>query len=127
MKMSRTENETKTVSKIEEDIYPMFIPENTKLLSKDVVDVDGGQRVIMSFEGDNPFMFVQQTAVPEDELAIVSVYGDPYLLAASVAAVSDNMITWVSNGIEYYVVSDNMSEEELINVASSVATMPVSK
>ena len=37
------------------------------------------------------------------------------------------MITWVSNGIEYYVVSDSMSEEELVNVASSVSTMPVSK
>ena len=31
------------------------------------------------------------------------------------------------NGIEYYVVSDNMDEKDLISVASSVATIPVSK
>ena len=127
MKMSKTENTAKTVSKIEEDIFPMYIPDNTKLTSKDVVDIDGGKRVIMTFDGDNQFMFVQQTANYEDELAIVSVYGEPCQLATSVAAVADNMITWVSNGIEYYVVSDSMSEEELVNVASSVSTMPVSK
>ena len=45
----------------------------------------------------------------------------------AVVAISDNMISWVSNGIEYYVVSDNMSESELMSVASSVGTMPVSK
>ncbi len=127
MKTAKTENTTKTVSKIEGDTYPMYIPENTKLADKEVVEVDDSQRVIMTFEGENPFMFVQQTANVEDELAIVSVYGEPFQLATSVAAVSDNMISWVSNGIEYYVVADNMSKDELMNVANSVSAMPVSK
>ena len=48
-------------------------------------------------------------------------------MATGVANVSDNMISWVSNGIEYYVVSDNMSESELMNVANSVSTIHVSK
>ena len=127
MKAAKTEDTTKTVSKIDSDTYPMYVPENTKLASKDTVDLEQGQRVIMTFEGDNPFMFVQQTASTTDDLAIVSVYGEPYQLATSVAAVSDNMISWVSNGVEYYIVSDNMSETDLVNVASSVTTMPVSK
>lgn len=127
MKTAKTESTTKTVSKIEGDTYPMYIPENTKLADKEVVEVDDSQRVIMTFEGENPFMFVQQTANVEDELAIVSVYGEPFQLATSVAAVSDNMISWVSNGIEYYVVADNMSKDELMNVANSVSAMPVSK
>ena len=83
--------------------------------------------MIMTFEGDNPFMLVEQPATTEKDLEIVSVYGEPYQLATSVAALSDNMITWVANGIEYYVVSENMSENQLIAVASSVATLPVSK
>jgi len=127
MKTAKTESKTKTVSKIEGDTYPMYVPENTKLASKDTVDLDGGQRVIMTFEGDNPFMFVEQTANVEDELAIVSVYGEPFQLATSVAAVSDNMVSWVSNGIEYYIVADNMSKDDLMNVANSVSAMPVSK
>ena len=127
MKTAKNEETTKTVSKIESDIYPLYIPENTKLTNKETVNLENGQRVIMTFEGDNPFMFVEQTADVADELAIVSVYGEPYQLATSVAAISDNMISWVSNGIEYYIVSDNMSEKDLISVASSVAVVPVSK
>ena len=127
MKVSKTNESVDTVSKIEEDVYPMYIPENTKLTDKEVVELDGGERVIMTFEGDNPFMLVQQTASVSDDLAIVSVMGDPYQMATSVAAVSDNMVSWISNGIEYYVVADNMSENELLSVANSISVLPVSK
>lgn len=127
MKVSETDNEVGTVSKIEDEIYPMYIPENTKLTDKEVVELDDGERVIMTFEGDNPFMLVQQTASVSDDLAIVSVMGEPYQMATSVAAVSDNMVSWISNGIEYYVVADNMSESELLSVANSVSVLPVSK
>ena len=127
MKVSKTDESVDTVGKIEEDVYPMYIPENTKLTDKEVVELDGGERVIMTFEGDNPFMLVQQTASVSDDLAIVSVMGDPYQMATSVAAVSDNMVSWISNGIEYYVVADNMSENELLSVANSISVLPVSK
>ena len=127
MKVSKVEDNSEVVSKIEEDIYPMYVPENTKLTDKEVVDLEDGQRVIMTFEGDNPFMLAFQTASVSDDLAIVSVIGEPYQMATSVAAVSDNMVSWVSNGIEYYVVADNMSESELLNVANSVSVLPMSK
>lgn len=127
MAASKTSDDVSSVSKIDDEIYPMYIPENTKLSSKEVVDLEDGQRVIMTFEGDNPFMLVEQTSTVSDEATIVSVYGDPYQMATSVAAVSDNMVSWVSNGIEYYVVADNMSESELLSVANSVSVLPVSK
>ena len=105
----------------------MYIPEKTKLSSRDIIDTKEGQRVIMNYEGENSFMFVEETAKKDDDLEIVSVYGDPYQMASSVAALSDNMITWVANDNIYYVVSDNMTEEQLVSVASSVSTIPVSK
>ena len=127
MKVSETIDDVKPVSKIESEIYPMYIPENTQLTDKETVSLDNGERVIMTFEGDNPFMLVQQTATIDDEASIVSVLGDPIQLATSVAAVSDNMVSWIDNGIEYYVVADNMSESELVSVADSVSVLPVSK
>ena len=39
----------------------------------------------------------------------------------------DNSISWISNGIEYYVVSENLSNDELVSIAKSMATLPVSK
>ncbi len=127
MDVSKEEESTKEVSEIDESIFPMYIPENTKLTNTETVFLDDGERVIMTFEGDSPFMFIKQTASTSDKLVIESVYGEPYQIATGVAAVSDNMITWTSNGLEYYVVSEKMSDEELVSVASSLATMPVSK
>ena len=127
MKVSKTEDTFEPVSKIDEEIYPMYIPENTSLTDKETVSLDNGERVIMTFEGDNPFMFVQQTASLSDEETILSVMGEPCQMVTGVAAVSDNMVSWISNGIEYYVVADNMSESELLNVANSVSVLPVSK
>ena len=126
MKVSKTEEELETVSEIDEDIYPMYIPENTKLTDKETVSLDNGERVIMTFEGDNPFMLVEQTASAGDD-GIISVVGEPCIMATGVAAVSDNMVSWINNGIEYYVVADNMSSSELMSVASSVSVIPIGK
>ena len=126
MKVSKSVDDVKTVSKIDEEIYPMFIPNNTKLTNKETVDLDKGERVIMTFEGESPFMIVEQTASISDE-SILSVDGSPYLLASGVASVSDNMVSWINNGIEYYVVSDDLSSKELVMVANSMSVIPSSK
>ena len=127
MEAAKAIDTSEPVSKIDGEIYPMYIPDGTTLASRETIDMDDGERVIMTYEGDNPFMVIEQTASISDDHSVVSIYGEPLQLATGVAAISDNMISWVSNGIEYYVVSDNMSESELMSVANSVSTLPVSK
>lgn len=127
MKVSKDMSKVQTVSKIDEEIYPMYIPKNTKLANKETINLDNGQRVIMTFEGDSSFMLVEQTVSVGSDDTVISVDGEPYQMATSVAAISDNMISWISNGIEYYVVGDNLSESELVSVASSIAVLPASK
>lgn len=120
-------DETAAVSNIETETYPLYVPEGTELTNTEKLNIDGGERVIMTFEGDSPFMLVQELTSSSDEMEIVSVYGDPYVLPTGIAAISDNMISWVNSNVEYYVVADNMSEEELMTVASSIAVLPASK
>ncbi len=114
-------------SKIEDTIYPMYLPTNTHLESQDKVTTETGERVILTFNGDKPFMLVQESSAQSKELLTVPMYGEPYMFADTVAALSDNSVTWISNDIEYYVVSDVLSKEELVNVAKSISTIPVSK
>lgn len=120
-------DDTKTTSKIEDIIYPMYMPENTRLTSQDKVNSENGERIILTFAGDKPFMFIQETAKREKEMVNIPMYGDPVVLATTVAAVSDSSITWNSNGIDYYVVSDAVSIDELMNIATSISVMPVGK
>ena len=127
MEVSKKFEKTKSVSKIDEEIYPMYIPKDTKLTNKEIINLDGGERVIMTFEGASPFMLIEQTASISDDESVVSVDGEPFQMAAGVGMISDNMVSFISGGIEYYVVSNDMSDSELVSVANSVSVLPASK
>ena len=120
-------NSTETSGVLEDIIYPLYIPSGTVLTSEDKVVKTNGERVIMTFEGEKPFLLVEETVSIEDEYAIIPTYGEPYLLIDTVAALTENSITWNSNGIEYYIVSDVMSQDELIEIARSVNVIPTMK
>lgn len=120
-------DETKTTSKIQDIIYPMYIPANTYLTGQNVVNKDDGERVILTFSGEKPFIFVQETISYENEMSTIPVYGEPLILTDTIGALSDNSASWVSNNVEYYIVSDSLSQEELVSVVQSVSVMPVSK
>ena len=125
--VSSSEETVTPVTKIEDIIYPMYIPENTSLTSQDMVSTKVGERVILTFSGDKPFMLVQETVAKNDELVTIPVNGEPILFADTVGAKTDSSITWLSNGLEYYLVSDILSEEELVSIAKSVSALPVIK
>lgn len=112
---------------IDSIIYPMYIPENTSLNAQDSVATDKGERLILTFVGEKPFILVEEAVAKEEELTIVPMSGDPVLLSGSVGALSDNSLTWVINGVEYYIASDALSKDELVMISESIAALPVMK
>ena len=118
---------TKETATIEDIIYPMYLPENTYLTNQEKIDKDDGQRLILTFDGDSSFMLIEETISASKEHQIIPTYGDLELLSDTIAVVNDNSVNWVSNGIEYYVISDVMEKNELLEVARSISVIPVSK
>ena len=114
-------------SKLDDIVYPLYLPNGTVLANSEKVNKDDGERVIMTFEGEKPFLLVEETASIEKDFSIVPTYGEPYLLIDTVGALTDSSITWNSNGVEYYLVSDVLSQQELVDIARSVNTIPVMK
>ena len=125
-KEEKKEDSEKT-STIDDIIYPLYIPTGTVLTGEEKVNKTDGERVILTFGGEKPFTLVEETIKPMDEFTVVPTYGEPFLLIDTVAALSNNSINWVSNGIEYYIVSDVMNQNELIEVAQSVNKVSVLK
>ncbi len=123
----QNEQNVKTTSKIEDIIYPMYIPANTYLTGQNIVNKENGERVILTFTGEKPFVFVQETLNYDDELNTIPVDGEPLILTDTIGALSDNSASWVSNNTEYYLVSDSLTQDELVSVVKSVSVMPVSK
>lgn len=124
---NNNQNSTQTTATIEDIVYPLYIPTGTVLENEEKVSKTDGERVILTFGGDKPFTLVEETTAKEEEFTIVPTYGEPFLLIDTVAALSENSINWVSNGIEYYIVSDVMNQNELIEIAKSVNVVSVLK
>lgn len=119
--------DTKQTSSIDDIIYPLVVPEGTKLKSEEKLTKTGGERVILTFEGEKPFLLVEETAKQEDELTIIPTIGEPYMFMDTIGALSDNSLTWSSGNMEYYLVSDVMNQEELVEIASSINVLPTMK
>ena len=122
-----TIEEANTVSKIDSIIYPMYIPDKTYLYAQDKINTEAGERVILTFDGDNPFMFIEETSNNSKELQTVSTNGEPAIIGDTLGVLSENSVSWSSNGMDYYITSGVLSDKELLTVANSINVMPVGK
>ena len=114
--------EEQSSKEINDIVYPLYLPSNTYLNSKDVVKTDEGNRVILTFTGDSPFTLVEEVAAPSDEFEIIPVFGEPMLLSQTMGALSNNSLYWTSNNIDFYISSSKLSSTQLLTIAESVSS-----
>ena len=55
-----------------------------------------------------------------NEFTVIPTIGEPYLVMDTLGVMGENSLSWSSNGIDYYLVSDVMNQNELIEVAQSI-------
>lgn len=122
-----TTDNTKTTSTIDDIIYPLYIPIGTSLASKEKIAKTDGERVILTFDGEKPFLLVEETSTVNDEFSVIPTFGEPFFLTDTIGALTDKSLSWSSNGIDYYIVSDTISQVELIEIASSITAIPTIK
>ena len=114
--------EEEETSKIIDDIiYPLYLPTNTYLNSKDTINTDTGNRVILTFTGDSPFTLVEEKTTAKSEFEIIPVYGEPLMLSETMGALSSNSLYWTSNSVDFYLSSDKLSGTELLTIAESIS------
>ncbi len=117
----KKECKTKNTSNIlDEIIYPLYVPTDTYLSSKDTVTTDNGNRVILTFAGVDPFILVEEVSVKNEEMEIIPVSGEPLLLGNSIGALTSNSIYWTSNGVDYYLTSNTLNSQDMMTIAESI-------
>ena len=119
--LSNSEEELMESSSLDDIIYPLYIPNGTKLVNEDKIDKAGGKRVIMNYDGDKSFLLVEETSDVYSDFTVIPTMGEPYLLMDTLGVVNNNSLSWTSGGIDYYLVSDVMTQTELIEVAQSIS------
>ena len=113
---------------IEDAIYPLYLPANTYLASKDNITTETGNRVILTFAGESPFTLIEEVARPRSEFEVIPVFGEPFMLSDTIGALSANSLSWTSNNITYHISSNRLSNSQLFTIAESMsrASIPVS-
>ena len=122
-----TTDNTSQPGTIDDVIYPLYIPSGTKLTSQETIKKDDGERIIMTFDGEKSFLLVEETVSIPEEFEIIPTLGEPCILTDTVAALTETSISWNSGNVDYYLVSDVMSQEELLDVARSISVIPTMK
>ncbi len=115
-----TNNTVQESSSLESIIYPLYIPSNTHLKASEKIDTDAGERVILTFSGEKNFILIEETSKISEDFEIIPVFGDPMMVSDTVAALSANSLSWTNNSVDYYLASNELSQEEMITIASSL-------
>jgi len=119
---NKPEEESPT-NKLNEIIYPLYIPADTYLTNKDTVNIENGQRVILTFSGEKNFILVQETSTVAKEFEIIPVFGEPLMLNNTIAALSGNSLHWSANKRDFYLTSNSLSSSELATIAESLGNV----
>ena len=101
--------------------YPTVQWENTKLIEEKIVQEDGVERVILTFEGDKAYTLMQQPASSGNSILPVFAPGDLADLGFTIGAITDNSISWEKDGVSFFIASTKLTREEMMEVAASMS------
>lgn len=120
--------DTKSTNKeIDSVIYPLYIPNDTYLDSEETIMQNDIERTILTFKGDSPFTIIEEPVNVDDDITTTPVYGELEFINDAIGSIGDGTVTWISDGIEYYAVSNALNDSELLQVANSVSAIAISK
>lgn len=112
--------------------YPTADLQGVSLVEEKELATDTGRRVIQTYEGaGKSYTFIQEKAQVVTAMADVAtatyIKGDPVDINTTIGAITDNSIMWTENGVDYFIVSNDLARDEFLMLASSVQASTVVK
>ncbi|MGG3891426.1 DUF4367 domain-containing protein [Metabacillus fastidiosus] len=107
--------------------YPLEQPTGVKLLEEKEMETKNGKRVILTYgdvDGEKSFTLIQESteiAKPASASSSTSINGEIVDLGFTIGGISEHSLTWTNDGVDYMLASDDLTEEEMIMIAKSVA------
>lgn len=101
--------------------YPQMDMADVKLVDEQEIKTEDGKRVVLTYDGEKSFTLVQEKAsVMPTSSVVTSVKGEPVDLGFTIGALSDNTISWTYQGVDYMIASNDLSPEEMTEIARTV-------
>lgn len=124
---SKCDNCSSNVSNVNETVYPMYLPVGTKFKSEETINTEKTKRVILSFTGDKSFTLIEEVSLLPKEFQVTSTGGELVFYENVLGNLTDTSLNWTMDGKDYYLISNDLSNEELLKVAASTSVVSISK
>jgi len=115
------------VSSLDEIIYPMYLPVGTEFKGEETVKTDETERVILTFTGEKSFIMIEEVSKTPSEFEVNNTAGELVFYENILGSITDTSLNWTMNGKDYYIIGENMTNEELLKVAASTSTVSLTK
>lgn len=127
--MTSAQLEVPVMGEVKDRSFSVKYPANTKGMSvseEKEVQTKNGERVVLTYEGKKSFTLIEEKAeVVQAKVVSTNLNGNPVDLGFTVGALTDNMITWTYEGVNYTLASQDLSPNEMVDIARTVGVDPV--
>ena len=117
----------KSVSSLDEVVYPMYLPNGTKFKSEETVKTNDAERVILTFSGDKSFILIEEASKNPEDFEVTTTSGELVFYENVLGNLNDSSLNWSMDGKDYYLIGTNLTNEELLKVASSTSAVSITK
>jgi outer membrane lipoprotein-sorting protein len=122
--MTGAQLEVPVNANVEEEEFSVLYPEQAagaELVEEKEVSTENGKRVVLTYEGEKSFTLIQEKAEVVPTMTVsTTLEGELVNLGYTMAALTDNSITWTHDGVDYMLASNELTPDELVTVAQSV-------
>ena len=115
------------VSVSEETVYPMYLPVGTTFKGEETINTDESKRVILNFDGEKSFTLIEEVSSLPSEFEVTTTSGELVFYENVLGNLTDKSLNWTMDGKNYYLISDDLTNEELLKVAASTSVMSIAK
>ena len=115
------------VSGLDEIVYPMYLPVGTKFKGEETVKTDESERVILTFSGDKSFILIEEASLVPNDFEVTTTSGELVFYENILGTLNESSLNWSMDGKDYYLIGNNMTNDELLKVASSVSVVSLTK
>ncbi|MFJ7860151.1 LolA family protein [Peribacillus sp. NPDC097264] len=121
--MTSAQLEAPVMAEVKDEGFSVKYPSNLddmNLTEEKKIAADGGDRVILTYEGSTSFTLVQEKAKVVQTSVSTNVNGEPVDLGFTVGAMTGNTVAWTFEGVDYMLASKDLTQEKMIEIARSV-------
>lgn len=115
------------VSVSEETVYPMYLPVGTKFKGEETVNTEESKRVILTFSGDKSFTLIEEVSLHPEDFKVTNTNGELVFYENVLGNLTETSLNWSMNGKDYYLISEDLTNEELLKVAASTSVVSITK